>query len=321
MNLVEISDCLGRPVDELRDVLLNQFDRIVLSEYSQLDNKVIRNLLDYLQIDEAVLFEYETSHNKSDEVYQDEESLHVSRGRKKSFVKRYIRKFTGTHFTHDDKDTHEPKVTLTEDERLLQELNEIELPDVSYTRKLLRFCFDNKYLIFIDTCSLLNDHFYDFYDLFTGVSSEPSVLYVPYVVVEELKSILLKKEKEQDVLNKAEDRISFIAQQCRKNNMRIVGDENDKRTNECGEKVIHADRVLIEKLIYFRNDSKSCLLISQDHDVTVDALKQNEWQSTKSHAQIVVKKIGKGGALLDNSEDISNPILPIDQILERSFSR
>lgn len=312
MNLIEISDCLGRPVDELKNVLLNQFDRIVLSEYSQLDNKVIRNLLAYLQIDEAVLFEYEASHKKSDEVYHDEESLHVNSGRKKSFVKRHIRKFMGTHFTHDDKDTYEPEVALTEDERLLQELNEIELPDVSYTRKLLKFCFNNKYLIFIDTCSLLNDHFYDFYDLFTGVSAEPSVLYVPYVVVEELKSILLKKEKEQDALNKAEDRISFIAQQCRKNNMRIVGDENDKRTNECGEKVIHADRVLIEKLIYFRNDSKSCLLITQDHGVTVDTLKQNEWQSTKSHAQIVVKKIGKGGILVDNSEDVSNPVLPIE---------
>ena len=76
--------------------------------------------------------------------------------------------------------------------------------------------------------------------------------------------------------------------------------------------MIHADRVLIEKLIYFRNDSRSSLLITQDHGVTVDALKQNEWQSTKSNAQIIVKKIGREGVLIDNSRDIKNPKLPID---------
>lgn len=321
MNLVEVSDCLGKSIDELKTILLEQFDRIVLSEYCQLDEKVIKGLLKFLDVDEDVLVKSKVEYEKLVEVSHHEEILPVYNSSKKSFVKRQTQKFIDTLFTSDVQDEPRVDVPISDDERLLQELNKIEAPDVRYTKKLIKYCFDNNYLIFIDTCSLLNDHFYDFYNLFTGVSKEPLILYVPYVVVEELKSILIKKEKELNVLKKAKDRIGFIAQQCQINNMRIVGDENDKRTNEYGEKVIHADRVLIEKLIYFRNDSKSCLLITQDHGVTVDALKQNEWQSTKSHAQIVVKKIGKGGVLVDNSEDVSNPTLPIDYTSERNSSR
>jgi hypothetical protein len=155
----------------------------------------------------------------------------------------------------------------------------------------------------------MNENFYEFYDIFVGLSQESSVLYVPYVVMEELKRLM---KKEGDIAKVAKKRLEFIAVQCENRKMQIVGDEEDKRTNEFGKKVIHADRVLIEKLIYFRNDSRSSLLITQDHGVTVDALKQNEWQSTKSNAQIIVKKIGREGVLIDNSRDIKNPKLPID---------
>lgn len=97
------------------------------------------------------------------------------------------------------------------------------------------------------------------------------------------------------------------------NNVVTVGNENDKRANEHSEKVIHADRVIIEKLIFFRNDSKSSLFITQDFDATVDALKQNDWHSTKSSALILVKKISKKGVLIDNTKETVNPILPIDK--------
>ena len=64
---------------------------------------------------------------------------------------------------------------------------------------------------------------------------------------------------------------------------------------------------MLEKLIYFRNDSQSCMLITQDYGLTVDALQQNESHSSKSSALVLVKKIGKGGALLDNTDDVKNP--------------
>lgn len=281
MNLVEISEISNITIDELREILLNQFDRIVLSEYSQIDEAVLKKIMKYLGID----FDEKMENNV--EVCSKEEKLHIE----------------------DEENTMDSSPVV----ECLKELSLLVYPEIEYTKKLLEYCIGHKYLLFIDTCSLLNDNFYEFYDLLIQNATESNTLYVPYVVVEELKNILQKKEKEENVLKKAEDRMKFIIEQCKIGKIKIVGDENDKRTNERGEKVIHADRIIIEKLIYFRNDSRNCLLITQDYGVTVDGLKQNDWQSTRSHALILVKKIGKGGALLDNTEDVSNPLLPIDK--------
>ena len=54
------------------------------------------------------------------------------------------------------------------------------------------------------------------------------------------------------------------------------------------------------------------MLITQDYGLTVDALQQNESHSSKSSALKIIKKIGKGGALLDNTDDVKNLKLPID---------
>lgn len=312
MNLLEMSDCLGKPIDELRNLLQEQFNRIVLSEYSQLDEKVVKGLLNYLNIDEGIIGKNEAKYKESRVTSSKKKASLADNSHIKKDVKRHSQQPVGTRSSYIEENKCGSKSLLSDDVRLLQELNEIEFPEVSYTKKLIKYCFENNYLIFVDTCSLLNDYFYDFFILFSEACEEPYILYIPYVVIEELKSIIKNRKKEQSILKKAEDRIGFILQQCQINTMKIVGDESDKRTNEYGKKVIHADRVLIEKLIYFRNDSKSCMLITQDYGVTVDALKQNEWQSTKSQAQIVVKKIGKGGTLVDNSEDIINPTLPIN---------
>lgn len=311
MNLVEISNSSGRSVDELKDILLQQYDRIVLSEYSHLDENILKSLIDYLGIDVIPLDSETDDEENIAEMREDKPRLGLSNHEKRT-AKDKAQYFMGSWFRRKKNDTYVENTKNSPEEECLKALNEIEAPEVEYTRKLIKHCTDKKYLIFIDTCSLLNRNFYEFYDLFIDTTKGAFTLYVPYVVIEELKNILKKKEKEKDVLKAAENRITFIAEQCEEGNMRIVGDENDKRTNERGEKVIHADRVIIEKLIYFRNDSKSCLLITQDYGVTVDALKQNDWQSTKSIAQILVKKIGNRGALIDNSEDVKNPNLPID---------
>jgi len=207
----------------------------------------------------------------------------------------------------------EDKSTSIQDNKVLEELIDIQHPEIAITKKLLSYCMENKYFIFIDTCSLLNDNFMDFYNLFLQQNKEThTVLYVPYVVTEELKKIAVEKKKEKEVTDKAIRMLRFIQVEEDKNNLVRVGNESDKRANERGEKVIHADRVIIEKLIFFRNDSRSSLFITQDFDATVDALKQNDWHSSKSSAFILVKKIIKGGALVDNTKETVNPKLPID---------
>ena len=271
MDLIEISKKTKTPVHKLDEILLTQFNRIVLSEHNQIDESLYIRLMVYL----------------GDTICRGEDN------------ESQVEQIENTIITSPELEC-------------LKELSQIEYPEITYTKKLLEYCAAHHFLFFIDTCSLLNDRFYDFYKLLSEDKVKTTILFVPYVVFEELKIIRQKEDKEFDVRKKAEDRLKFIIEQCKLEKMKIVGDENDKRTNERGEKVIHADRVLIEKLIYFRNDSKSCLLITQDHGVTVDVLKQNDWQSTKSYAVIVVKKIGRHGALFDNSEDAPNPILPID---------
>lgn len=198
------------------------------------------------------------------------------------------------------------------DMELLKALGSIRYPELKYTGELLKYCVDNKILIFIDTCSILNESFYDFYKLFIEAKGNSDYrLYVPYVVGEELKNLI---RRDQDIKDKALEVLEFIGQEQEKGNLAVIGDDGDRRTNERGERVIHADRLIIEKLIYFRNDSRSSLFITQDHDATVDALKQNDWKSTRSNAVILVKKIVRGGCLVDNTNesDTDNPRLPID---------
>lgn len=308
MNLMEVSACLGRPVDELKEILLDKLNKIVLSEYIQMDENVLKELLAILNVDENTLEPGEMFSEKIERTSLNEEIIPVTGQHATGCVESRASSFPqGVLFAKKDKSAL--KESLSNDEKLLRELNEIDGSAVGYTKKLIRYCFECKYLIFIDTCSLMNENFYEFYDIFVSLSQNGSVLYVPYVVMEELKRLI---KKGGDIAKVAKNRLKFVAVQCENMKMLIVGDEEDKRTNEFGEKVIHADRVLIEKLIYFRNDSRSSLLITQDHGVTVDALKQNEWQSTKSNAQIIVKKIGREGVLIDNSRDIKNPKLPID---------
>lgn len=309
MNLMEVSACLGRPVDELKEILFDKLNKIVLSEYIQMDEKVLKELLAILNVDENTLRPGEMFSEKIERTSHNEEIISVRGQYATGCVEPRASSFPQRSPLCEEEDKSALKESLSDDEKLLRELNEIDGSVVGYTKKLIRYCFEYKYLIFIDTCSLMNENFYEFYDIFVGLSQESSVLYVPYVVMEELKRLM---KKEGDIAKVAKKRLEFIAVQCENRKMQIVGDEEDKRTNEFGKKVIHADRVLIEKLIYFRNDSRSSLLITQDHGVTVDALKQNEWQSTKSNAQIIVKKIGREGVLVDNSRDIKNPKLPID---------
>ena len=222
-------------------------------------------------------------------------------------------------FKHNKQVAHKNKKnpnenSSSEESECLDELIGIQQPKVTYTKKFLKYCIDNRFLIFVDTCSLLNDNFMDFYRIYIDQrGSLMGNIYIPYVVIEELKRIIIEKKKEQNVIQRAIEVLQFVEKEETKHNIVLVGDENDKRANERGEKVIHADRVIIEKLIFFRNDSRSSLFITQDFDATIDALKQNDWHSSKSKALILVKKIIKGGALVDNTKETVNPALPIDK--------
>lgn len=268
---MELSRELNRPVADVQEEIANTFGVIVLSEFNTVQGSIVTHFLGEKQ-------------KAAPLVKKQPPAVPAAAQRPKQ---------------------------PTEMDELLAELDDIRYPERAYTKKLLRYCLDNKYLIFIDTCSLLNEHFMDFYQGYLDLKGR-SPLYVPYVVVEELKRIVLDRRKDKALMDKAVEILKFIGQETEKNNIVQVGDEGDKRRNERGEKVIHADRLIIEKLIFFRNDARSSLFITQDFDATVDALKQNDWQSTKSNALILVKKITRGGALVNNTKDTVNPSLPID---------
>lgn len=269
MNLIELSNMINKPIELLKEEILESFGIIVLSEFNELQHGIVENYV--------------------------------------CSQKQPVQKI-------ELKPSSEDPIISSNEKNCLEELDDIQHPELGYTKKFLKYCIDNKYLIFIDTCSLLNEHFRDFYKLYIRLKGlADGYLFVPYVVIEELKRIVLDNKKEKAVVDKAIEVLRFIQDEEKKNNMVMVGNEDDKRANERGEKVIHADRVIIEKLIFFRNDSRSSLFITQDYDATVDALKQNDWHSSKSNAFILVKKIVKGGALVNNTKETVNPKLPIDK--------
>lgn len=275
MNLIELSQRTNRSMDDLKEILMIQFSRIILSEYIDLDEEILQKLMGYLNISQ-------TDPAGSSDIP------------------------AGSQEISDD------FMETTDEEQCFKELSDILHTEMKYTRELLEYCSEHNYLFFIDTCSLLNQHFSDFFTVFDAAVSWESSLSIPYVVLEELKKICMDKKKEEEIVKKARHIFDFILQKCKQNRMKIIGDDGDRRTNERGEKVVHADRVMLEKLIYFRNDSQNCMLITQDYGLTVDALQQNESHSSKSSSLLLVKKIGKGGALLDNTDDVKNPKLPID---------
>jgi len=253
MNLLELSSAINKPLEEIRKILYNDFNIIVLSDDMPLQE----------EITEKIISMFNPNFNNDENGYFDEDFC-----------------------------LEEQQVSL------------------AYTRKLLRYCIANKYLFFIDTCSLLHQPaFFMFYKI---LKEQKNVLYVPYVVIEELKKILIDKKRDESLKKKAEKALQFICMEEEKGEIVFIGNEKDKRNNEHGQKVIHADRVIIEKLNFYRNDARSCLFITQDHDATVDVLKLNEWRSLESNALILVKKIGREGILEDNADDTVNPTLPID---------
>lgn len=259
MNLNELSHITDRPVEELKDILYDEFSIIVLSADMPLQQDVATKIVARFRPD--VKFEPDVRNKKH--LYQLDEDI-------------------------------------------------ADTPSISwaYTKKLLQYCVDNKYLFFIDTCSLLTQP--AFFQFYKCLKTYAYVLYVPYVVTEELKKLLLDHRRDEELRKRAEKVLQFICKEEENGEIIFIGNEHDKRNNEHGQKVVHADRVIIEKLNYYRNNARSCLFITQDHDVTVDILKLNEWRSLESNALILVKKLGKGGILEDNANDIVNPTLPID---------
>lgn len=195
---------------------------------------------------------------------------------------------------------------------LLEQLEQTLAPQLAYTRKLLAYCIRKEFLFIIDICSLLHDQFYAFYALFKPVAQQSGArLIVPYVVTEEMKRMLIRRNKERDVLERCEKVMRFLLLERDAGLIEFVGSEDDKRTSRNGEKGVHADPLLLEKIMYFRNDARSVLLITQDHGFSVDALHLNNMQSSIANAVVLAKKITRRGALVDNADDAVCPSLPI----------
>lgn len=210
-----------------------------------------------------------------------------------------------------------PSVTVTppmtgEDTALLEQLEQALNPELAYTRKLLNYCVHENFLIIIDLCSLLHEQFYAFYKLFKPIAQQGNArLIVPYVVVEEMKRMLIRRSKKKDVLERCEKVMKFLLPERDAGIVEFVGSEEDMRTNQKGQKGIHADSLLLEKIMYFRNEARSVLLITQDHNFSVDALNLNHMQSSIANAVVLAKKIVRRGVLADNADDTLCPPLPI----------
>ena len=195
---------------------------------------------------------------------------------------------------------------------LLEQLEQAFMPELIYTRKLLDYCMCEKFLIIIDLCSLLHEQFYAFYDLFKPIAQQRGTrLIVPYVVLEEMRRMLIRRNKGPDVLERCERVMEFLLPERDAGLIEVVGSEEDKRTNRKGEKDVHADSLLLEKIMYFRNDARSVLLITQDHGFSMDVLHLNHMQSSIANALVLAKKIIRRGALVDNADDAVCPSLPI----------
>ena len=286
MNLTELSKKLNKPSDSLKDEILDRYGVIILSDDAPVRENIAADLLS-----KAVPEPKPAPAKPMQMPKQDTEKKANSK-----------------------QDSVKSSPGISKDQQCLNELRGIQSPKVAYTNKFIKYCIDNKFLIFIDTCSLLINHFFDFYKLFLTQKGDSDIkIYVPYVVIEELKRLMSSKSKEKKINTGAKRALEFILEEENKGNIVIVGNEDDKRTNNHDKKVVHADRIIIEKLMFFRNDSRSTLFITQDHDATVDALELNQMKSVKSNAFVLVKKIIHGGALVDNTTDTVNPVLPIDK--------
>lgn len=279
MNIIQLAKRSNKSPDEIKDQIKEKFNRIILSDYTELKEEIVEHFADFQM-----------------SYYGDNET-------EKFFLKESFQNFpSNTKSVRKDEKTGKQE--------------QIHLSDSSldYTKKLIAHCAENKFLIFVDTCSVLHAGFYEFFEIARPFLEYYSAkVIIPYVVLEELRNMVFKQKKERKVLLEAEQAIKFIYLENEKGFIVIPGNEDDKRTNERGEKTIHADRVIMEKLMFFRDNSRSSLFITQDHDVTLDALHINYLRSSKSNAVVLVKKIGKGGVLIDNADDVVNPEILFDK--------
>ena len=159
------------------------------------------------------------------------------------------------------------------------------------TLQLLHRCDAQGYRAFIDTCSLLHPGFSAFYQLYRNTATHP--LYVPYVVRLELE----KKLHDPRLHAQASRVLELINHDER---ITVVGDANDLRRTDRGEKRVHADTIFVEKSLFFHNNGRSILLLTQDKSLTADLLKINTLQSRSTKAVVLVKKLTPAGTLADS---------------------
>ena len=154
----------------------------------------------------------------------------------------------------------------------------------------LRRCDAKGYHVLIDTCSLLHPGFFPFYEFYRDATTRP--LYVPYVV-----QLELEKKLHDPRLHAQASRVLELI--CRDDRITLLGDAKDLRRTDHGEKRVHADPVLVEKLTYLRNSGVSVLLLTQDKDLSADLLNINKLRCRSTKASIIVKKLTPDGILAD----------------------
>lgn len=168
--------------------------------------------------------------------------------------------------------------------------------------KTLQSYISEGYHLIIDTCSILRKpHAFEwFYKRCKPLLVEYNrVLEIPYSVYAELATFTNNRKTDYNLLKRAEYGMELIKTEIQEGCITIIGSREDTTTNREGEKRFFADDFFTRQILAWRNNNESVLLITQDYDLTVSALKLQEIPCVNSNAEIVVRKLDQRGRLVN----------------------
>lgn len=153
------------------------------------------------------------------------------------------------------------------------------------TQKSLESLVKN-YIIFIDTCSLMEDSFEKLTkELNPILLKNDKKIIVPIRVIEELKKHAFNSDKRPEASEKAKQALNILADMMNKNLIDVRGENTDN----------FADNVFGAVFAKHRLNHR-LLLITQDRNLSEDILNLNNVKSAKGY-KILVKRISKFGNL------------------------
>lgn len=286
MNLIELSSVIDVAATVLKDRIKAEFQTIILSEYAQVPPRIVDAILG--GADRQTFFDRaQDPSNPSVTGYGEAVTGSLCP------TKRIGLQAGGAYAQRNSSQPRHRVATREE---------------VEATERLFRSCARDNILIIIDTCSILNPGFPEFYERFAQLAARTQLkLIVPFLVKEEIAH---KYSTDAHLKNVCMERMRLLLSGYEAGIISFVGSKEDQRaTRKDGGIGIQADPTLLEKALSYRTRGRSVLLITQDHNLSLDALSLNHFNSFEVKALVLAKKIIRGGALSDNAEDAVCPQL------------